>query len=152
MILLVQVNYREEEFKDAVSKWTNGTGVNIILDCIGGRLSSTIPRQKTETWGTIFFHLIFAPQLQPWKPRLPRDGRALGCVRTDGRTWGQLVLLAFLLVVDRCCLCCLLVDHGLNVIKAASKNTTWLSTKLALVLSLFLHQLLRCHVLYNTFS
>ena len=58
MILLVQVNYREEEFKDAVSKWTNGTGVNIILDCIGGRLSPTIPREKTETWGTVFSHLI----------------------------------------------------------------------------------------------
>jgi len=34
------VNYREEEFKDAVSKWTNGTGVNIILDCIGGSYST----------------------------------------------------------------------------------------------------------------
>ena len=88
MILLVQVNYREEEFKDAVSKWTNGTGVNIILDCIGGRLSPTIPREKTIMRDGFLppDNLIFAPQLQHWKPRLPRDGRALGCVRTDGRT------------------------------------------------------------------
>ena len=88
MILLVQVNYREEEFKDAVSKWTNGTGVNIILDCIGGRLSPTIPREKTIMRDGFLppDNLIFAPQLQQWKPRLPRDGRALGCVRTNGGT------------------------------------------------------------------
>jgi len=33
------VNYREEEFKDAIDKWTNGRGVDIILDCIGGSYS-----------------------------------------------------------------------------------------------------------------
>ena len=34
---MIQVNYREEEFKEAIEKWTNGKGVDIILDCIGGR-------------------------------------------------------------------------------------------------------------------
>ena len=36
---MVEVNYREEEFKDAIEKWTNGRGVDIILDCIGGRFT-----------------------------------------------------------------------------------------------------------------
>merc|ERR1712150_41129 len=31
------VNYREEDFKKVIEKWSNGRGVDIILDCIGGR-------------------------------------------------------------------------------------------------------------------
>ena len=39
IMIMVEVNYREEEFKDAIEKWTNGRGVDIILDCIGGRFT-----------------------------------------------------------------------------------------------------------------
>ena len=40
VVITIQVNYKEEDFKEATDKWTNGRGVNIILDCIGGRFTT----------------------------------------------------------------------------------------------------------------
>ena len=37
---MTQVNYREEDFKKVIEKWSKGRGVDIILDCIGGRFTS----------------------------------------------------------------------------------------------------------------